>query len=57
LWFFVKNLATGVIAPYYMLRQFGMAAQIAVPISSATYLIYMIGIAQFISNRSIKSMK
>lgn len=57
LWLFVKNFAKGVVAPYYILRQFGMPVQIAVPISSSVYLIYFIGIAQFIANRGMKTMK
>src|SRR3990167_7139658 len=38
LWLFVSNFAKGVIAPYYLLKQFGMPLQIAVYIASTMYL-------------------
>ena len=57
LWLFVKTFAKGVIAPYYILTKFGMPVIMAVPIASATYLIYIAAIAQFVANRGMKGMK
>lgn len=54
---FIRQFAKGVIAPYYLLKQFGMPTRIAIPISSSVYIIYFFAIAQFIANRGAKSME
>lgn len=53
---FVGSLALGIIAPFYLFIQFGLSPLLAVPLSTPIYLLYGIGLAQFISNRATRSM-
>lgn len=56
-WLFVKTFSKGVVAPKYILTQFGVNSTIATYFSLPIYLLYSLAIAQFVSNRSTKGMK
>lgn len=51
------NIAMSIISLPYTLQQLGVPNPFRTLISSAFYLIYIIGIAQFIGNRSTEGMK
>jgi len=53
---FVGILAWGIVAVPYTLTKFGLDATLAVSFSIPVYFMYLLGIAQFIANRSTKGM-
>ena len=53
---FVGTFAFGIVAVPYLMIQFGMDITIATIISVPIYILYGLGIAQFIANRGTKSM-
>ena len=54
---FISTFAKGTIAPAYILTAFGVPTWLAILLSLPIYPIYLLGIAQFISNRGAKSME
>lgn len=49
---FVETFVIGIVAPGYIFHAFGMTALLALLISLPIYPIYILGIAQLISNRN-----
>lgn len=56
LWIFVKAIAYSIFAPPLILKGFGLRSPYYIILSIPIYFIYVIGIAQFVANRSMKSM-
>jgi hypothetical protein len=54
---FITTFAKGVVAPAYLFARFGLDTQMAVILSAPIYLLYGLGIAQFVANRGAKSME
>jgi len=55
-WLFVKTFSYGVVAPKYVLLQFGVENNVATLFSLPIYLLYSLALAQFVSNRASRSM-
>lgn len=55
--YFLFALAAGVVAIPYTLTAFGMPGLYAVIFSIPVYFVYIIGISQFIGNKSLKNME
>jgi len=56
LWYFIKSIGLAIVGVPYILAGFGLQAPFIYYVSIPVYLIYLIGIAQFISNRGIRNM-
>lgn len=56
LWYFVKAIGLGIIAVPYMLGLFGVKFPFTYFFSLPIYLIYVMGLAQWIANRGLRSM-
>jgi len=53
---FVKIMFAGILMPFTTYKAFGVPENIAYLLSVPIYLMYLIGIYQFISNRATKGM-
>ena len=56
LWYFVKAIGLAIIGVPYVLAMFGLQSPYTYIFSLPIYLIYLVGIAQFVSNRALKTM-
>jgi hypothetical protein len=56
LWYFIKAVGLAIVGIPYILASFGLKSPFIYIMSVPVYLIYIIGIAQFISNRGLKGM-
>ena len=54
--YFITTLGLGIISVPYTLGLFGLKAPFIYYFSLPVYLLYLVGIAQFISNRGLKGM-
>lgn len=57
LWIFTKAVGWGLIAPSFILQQFGMPLNIALIFAIPVYFAYGLAFSQFISNRGFKGME
>lgn len=56
LWYFIKSLGLAIIGVPYVLVIFGLQPPYTYIFSLPVYLIYVVALAQFISNRGLKGM-
>ena len=56
LWYFIKTFALGTIVFSYTLKEFGLTAPYTIILNLVVWFIYILGITQFIANRTTKSM-
>jgi hypothetical protein len=55
-WYFIKAVGMAIVGVYWLYTSFGLAPQLAILFSAPVYLLYIVGIAQFIGNRGMKNM-
>lgn len=56
-WLFITTMVLGVVAPFYLLSQFGMPVQLAILLSGPIYIVYLAGLSQYLANRGFKTME
>ena len=57
MWYFVQTFGFGIVWVPKTLEMFGIISPISYYFSLPVYIIYVLGIAQFISNRNTKGMR
>ena len=55
-WYFIKAVGMAIVGVYWLYTSFGLSPALAILFSAPVYLLYIIGIAQFIGNRGMKNM-
>ena len=55
-WYFIKAVGMAIVGVYWLYTSFGLSPALAILFSAPVYLLYIVGIAQFIGNRAMQSM-